>query len=281
VRSSARLIVSILIVVGLAIAFWTLILSPKREEADRLGQEVQQTTSAVEAARSELVGATTAKESFPADYRQLVVLGQAAPAGDETASLLVELEKIASSAGAEFTSIQLDGSGEAAAAPPPVVTPTPEAATSGSPEAVQAAAVVPPSEVAASLLPLGASIGPAGLYVMPYTLEFSGDFFEITNFIRKVDSLVKPGADGVEVDGRLITIGGFSLTSGAEGGEDSGSGSSDLAVTLTATTYLSPPNQGVTAGATPTAPAPVETESAAPVSSSEAPAASSETVSAK
>lgn len=284
-RSSGRLIVSILVVVVLAIGFWVLLLSPKREEADKLGKEAQQLTSSIEAGQSELTAADAAKRSFPTDYRQLVVLGQAAPAGDETASLLVELEEIANASGVEFKSIQLASSGgeEAAAAPAP--SPAPEAASAGAPGAVQAAATVPPTELAASLLPLGASIGPAGLYVMPYTLEFSGNFFGISRFIRNVDRLVLPGGSGIAVDGRLITIGGFSLVSGAETGEgeEAGaeSGSSQLAATLTVTTFLSPPGQGVTAGATPSAPAPAAPESTTTVSAPESSASSSETVSSR
>ncbi|HEY1853737.1 MAG TPA: hypothetical protein VGG40_04055 [Solirubrobacterales bacterium] len=290
-RSSGRLVVSILVVVALAIAFWMLAISPKREEADRLGTEVEQLTSSVEAARREVTAATAAKRSFPADYRQLVVLGQAAPAGDETASLLVELEKIASSSGVEFESIQLSSSGgEAPVAEAPAASPAPQESATGSSGAVQAAATVPPTELAASLLPLGASIGPAGLYVMPYTLEFSGGFFQITRFISKVDDLVKTGSEGIAVDGRLITIGDFSLDSEAEGAEAEGveAGGSELAATLSVTTFLSPPGQGVTAGATPSAPAPATTESATTVSApgtssgtAESSTASTETASAK
>lgn len=262
-RSSGRLIASILVVVGLAIAFWMLAISPKREEADRLGAEVEQLTSSVEATRSEIAAATAAKQSFPADYRQLVVLGQAAPAGDETASLLVELEAIANASGVEFKSIQLSssGSGEASLAEAPAPAPVPAEPSTGSGGAVQAAATVPPTELAASLQPLGASIGPAGLYVMPYTLEFSGGFFQITRFVSKVDDLVKTGNDGVAVDGRLITIGGFSLDTETEGSEAQ-SGGGELSATLSVTTFLSPPSQGVTAGASPSAPAPVAPESA-------------------
>ena len=73
-----------------------------------------------------------------------------------------------------------------------------------------ASSTVPPTEAAASLLPLGASIGPAGLGVMPYSLTFSGDFFQIANFIGGIDSLVHTGAkSNVAVDGRLVTLNGF------------------------------------------------------------------------
>ena len=140
-----------------------------------------------------------------------------------------------------------------------------------------AAATVPPTEVAASLLPLGASIGSAGLAVMPYSLTFRGSFFHIADFIKKIDSLVKPGASTVAVGGRLVTINSFSL------GPDSEKGFPYLDASLSVTTYLTPPSQGVTAGATPTAPAP----STATPAASEAPTTetsaspSSQTVSAR
>jgi Tfp pilus assembly protein PilO len=276
VGTSGRLIVSILVAVALATAFWMLFLAPSREQADKLGSEIEQLTSAVEVARSEVAEATTAKRSFPGDYRQLVVLGQAAPAGDETASLLVELEAIASASGVTFQSIQLESSGEVAAAAPPVPATAESEASSESSGSVQAAATVAPTEIAASLQPLGASIGPAGLDVMPYALEFKGDFFQIASFIKKVDSLVAPGNNGVEVDGRLITINGFSLSADTEAGFP------DLIANLSVTTYLAPLSQGVTAGATPSAPAPsVTTPAEATAPPAESAAQTSETVSAR
>ena len=62
-------------------------------------------------------------------------------------------------------------------------------------------------------MPLGASIGPAGLAVMPYTLTFSGNFFQIADFIHGIDSLVETENAKVGVEGRLVTIDGFSLNS--------------------------------------------------------------------
>jgi Tfp pilus assembly protein PilO len=255
VKSSTRPIVAILVVVAAAVAFWMLALSPKRSEADKLAQQVEQISTGLEQARSELAQATTARRSFPAAYHQLVELGQAVPAGDETPSLLVELESLASSSGVAFESIQLEGEGESAPeAPAPPATTT----ETGSSTGVPAAEMVPPTEVAASLMPLGASIGSAGLAVMPYTLDFKGNFFQIAGFIGKLDSLVKPGSSRMTVNGRLVTINGFSLTTNAEGGaaEATQTGPPQLQASFSVTTYLTPPGQGITAGASPTAPAP-------------------------
>jgi Tfp pilus assembly protein PilO len=190
--------------------------------------------TSLETAQAKVTEAVAAKQEFPADYRQLVVLGKATPAGEETASLLVQLNHIARDSRVKFESILLndEGGGEetAAAAPP--------------------GSLAPPTEVAASLTPLGASIGPAGLAVMPYSLTFTGNFFHIADFIKGIDSLVHSNESEVAVDGRLVTLDGFALNASGAGGFPR------LEANFAVTTYVTPPNQGLTAGATPTEPAP-------------------------
>jgi Tfp pilus assembly protein PilO len=255
--SSNRLILSILVVAALAIAFWMLALSPKREEADKLGTEAEQLQVSLVEAQSKATAAAVAKREFPADYRQLVVLGKAVPASDETSSLFIELNQIASRSRIKFESIALNGSGETAETPAAPAaapeapaeapaTPASGASTSG---AVPAAAAIPPTEAAASVLPLGATIGPAGLGVMPYSLNLSGDFFHVADFIKGIDSLIDTGESEIVVDGRLVTLDGFSLNADPE------LGFPHLDANFAVTTFLVPPTQGITAGATPVEPA--------------------------
>jgi Tfp pilus assembly protein PilO len=248
--SANRLIVAVLVVAALAIGFWTLALGPKREKADELGSQVDSLKVSLVEAQSQAEQAAAARREFPKDYQQLVVLGQAVPAGDETASLLVELNQVSTDSKVKFESIQLTGSSEAAAPAEAPAAPAPEAAAGGPSGAVPASATVPPTEAAASLLPLGAAIGPAGLGVMPYSLAFSGDFFQVADFIDEIDSLVHTGDAKVAVDGRLVTLDGFALNA------DPVLGFPHLDATFAVTTYLTPPEQGITAGASPTAPAP-------------------------
>ncbi|MBK5219628.1 MAG: hypothetical protein JJE35_07570 [Thermoleophilia bacterium] len=273
-RSSGRLIAAILIVAVLAIGFWMLALGPKREKADELSKEVDGLNVTLVQAQSTVTVAEAAKQAFPDDYRQLVTLGEAVPAADETSSLLVELNEIATDSKVKFESIQLSGSGESAVveAPeaPPAEAPPPESSTG-----VPAAATVPPTEAAASLLPLGAAIGPAGLAVMPYNLTFSGNFFQIADFIEGIDSLVKTRSSSVGAEGRLVTIDGFSLNAGVS---ESGGGALDASFVVT--TYVTPPSQGITAGASPTEPAPATPAPTEAPGSEEAPE-TSEAVSAR
>jgi Tfp pilus assembly protein PilO len=242
-----RLIVAMLAVAALAVAFWMLALSPKRQEARDLGAKVEELKASLARHEQEIAVALAARESFPADYQQLVVLGKAVPGDDDTASLLVQLNGIAGDAGVTFRDLEL--SADASGAPAPAPAPAAPAPADGSASAVPASDPVSPTEAAASTLPLGASIGPAGLAVMPYTLTFDGGFFEIADFIKGLDELVKTTNEKVAVDGRLITIDSFSLSPDPNGRFPA------LEASFSVTTYLTPPDQGVTAGATPVSPA--------------------------
>jgi Tfp pilus assembly protein PilO len=236
-KTGSLTIVAMLAVAALAIAFWVVLLSPKREEAAKLGEQIAQVEASLAQHEAEVTTAEEARKQFPVDYQKLVVLGKAVPAGDETASLLVQVSGIAKRTGVGFKNIALstEGGSEAPAAAP----------------APTAGASVSPTEAAASLLPLGATIGPAGLAVMPYTLSFEGTFFQIADFIKSLDALVKTSNEEVTVDGRLITVNSFTLGAG----EDEAGTSSTLAANFNVTTYLTPPEQGLTAGATPASPA--------------------------
>ncbi len=157
------------------------------------------------------------------------------PSDDETPSLLVQVNHIANHAGVRFQTLKLEASGT-------------EEAEASSPLSTAEGETVSATEASASLLPLGAAIGPAGLAVMPYSLTFTGDFFKIADFIKGLDSLVKTTNEKVGVDGRLVTINGFSLS------EDSEAKFPALQANFSVTTYLTPPSEGTTAGASPEGP---------------------------
>jgi Tfp pilus assembly protein PilO len=231
--SNNVVIVAMLVIAVLVVGFWMVLLSPKREEADTLSAKANDLQSSLAVHQSEVDQALQAKADFSKSYEQLVVLGKAVPGEDDTASLIVQLNRISGNAGVLFRNLKI-GAAAGEAAPVEAPTATEEGAS--------------PTEVAASVLPLGATIGPAGLGVMPYELTFSGKFFQIADFIEGLDSLVKTQNATVSVDGRLFTINGFSLK-GARG-----SGFPALEATFYLTTYLTPPEQGITAGATPEGP---------------------------
>jgi Tfp pilus assembly protein PilO len=242
-----RLILAILVVLGVAIAFWMLLLAPKRQEASDLGKEVAKLELSLEESRAIVQTALDARKDFAHDYRQLVVLGKAVPGDDDTASLFVQLNQIAKRTGVRFRLIELEGGeGEEAEVPTAAPAEGPGSTTAGP---------ASPTEIAASTMPLGATVGPAGLAVMPYKLSFGGDFFRMADFIKGLDALVKSENEKLSVSGRLITLNGFALEPNPNKPFPA------LEASFSITTYLVPPEQDVTVGATPTVPAPA----AAPV----------------
>ncbi|HEX3325115.1 MAG TPA: hypothetical protein VHR65_08315 [Solirubrobacterales bacterium] len=244
-----RTIVAMLAVAAFAIGFWMLLLGPKRQEASDLGHTASELKQSLAADRAEADQALAARKGFPHDYQKLVVLGKAVPSDDETASLLVSMTHISGKARISFREIEL-GASESEVATPEAAPATAESSPSSATPA-SAPAPAAPTEAAAATLPLGSSIGPAGLDVMPYNLKFIGRFSHVADFIRGLDSLVKTANSKVKVDGRLITINGFSLSS------TQALPFPFVQADFSVTTYLTPPEQGTTAGATPEVPAPV------------------------
>ena len=276
-RRSELTIVLALAVAGMIAAFWLIVISPKRDEAASLKQDVDGLQSSVEQAQQAAAAGEQAREDFQVNYRRLVVLGKAVPADGDQAGLLVQLQRLADRSGVGFQSIDLSASAQSASTPttppsssvspiPPVTPPTGTAEDAATTAASTSTAV--PTEAAAATLPIGASVGPAGLPVMPYNLKFSGDFFQIANFLESLDEMVHMPHGEVDVTGRLLTVDGFALAP-----EESAAGASLSAIpTLTAnlsvTTYLTPADQGITAGATLSGPAPATSAPATPTPAS-------------
>jgi hypothetical protein len=250
-KSSDRTILLGIALVAVAVAALFLFLGPKRKEAARLGEDVQTLKDSIAQQEQAASYGEEARRTFPSTYQRLVVLGKAVPAGDETSSMLVELSSISADAGVEFRGITLSASGAApTAAAPPATTDATGSDTSGDAATTTAAsAPVAATESVAANLPIGATIGPAGLPIMPYQLSFTGDFFRVADFISGLDDLVSSKGQRVVVDGRLMTIDGFALMA------DETKGFPTLDASFAMTAYATPSDEGLTLGASPSAPA--------------------------
>jgi Tfp pilus assembly protein PilO len=215
---------AIVAMVALVGAFWLLLLGPQREKASELAEQTSSLRLEVSREQERAEAAIAAKREFPRLYGELVLLGKAIPGEVATASLLVQLNAISRDANTAFESIVLKPGEEEGAS-------------------VAAAA-------AGELPPIGATPGPAGLSTLPYSLKFNGQFFDIANFIEGLDSLVETQDGVVVARGRLVTIDGFNMEPVDE--EDAALG--ELETTFDVSTYVTPPGQGLTAGATPAGP---------------------------
>jgi hypothetical protein len=269
-RRNELTILASLAALGLMVAFWLFAISPKRNQAASLKDDVDQLHSELQQAQQAAAAGDQAHRSFNNDYHQLVVLGKAVPADGDQASLLVQLQQLADRSGVRFDSIELQpGTGStssSAAAAPATGTSASSSASSGSPapstgpEVAASPTSSIATETAAATLPIGASVGPAGLPVMPYDLRFAGGFFQIADFLKRLDRMVHMRHGSVAVSGRLLTVDGFTLqaqTQASAATGASGPGASQdpiLAADLSVTTFLTPADEGITAGATPGGP---------------------------
>jgi Tfp pilus assembly protein PilO len=277
-RVTDRIVVIALAAVALIAVFWLVLLAPKLHEASDLKGEVERLEGAVAKQRETIAYAEKARNEFPSDYRRLVTLGKAVPEDDDTSSLFAQLTGTSRHAGVGFRALELTEAGTSGAAPPSATAPSAPESPGGEgsvQQQEQAAGEVPageegasstasaaaPTEAAAASLPIGATVGPAGLPVMPYTLDFQGDFFKMADFMRGLDSLVSLGDRRVKAKGRLLTVDGFVLS------RDLQKGFPSLLATLAVTTYVTPPEQGLTGGADPGGVAPPPEPGATPAES--------------
>ena len=228
-KSSDRTIVLVLPVIALVIAFWILVLGPKKSETSELESQAADLRSSLAVAQSEIDAGRAAQNSFDRDYADLVELGAAAPADDEQATLVYDMSKLGSENNVRFRSFKVTpASGDAIVPVDPAV----------------------PTEGTVAALPLGAAVGPAGLPIMPYSFNYLGSFFDFADFFGDIDDQVDVSEDGKgpEVSGRLLTVDGFALTANPK------TGFPDVQADLAVTTYIVPEEQGVDAGATPAGP---------------------------
>jgi hypothetical protein len=249
-KSTDRTIVLILPVIALLIAFWILVLGPKKSESADLESKAAELHSSLAAAQAEIDAGQQARNSFHKDYADLVELGAAAPADDEQATLVYDMSKLGPDNNVRFRSFRVTPAvGDAAVPVDPAV----------------------PTEGTVAALPLGAAVGPAGLPVMPYSFNYLGNFFDFADLFGDIDDQVDVSDDGSgpEVSGRLLTIDGFALTGNPK------TGFPDVQADLAVTSYIVPDEQGVDAGATPAGPGatPVSTEPAAVPTSTTVPTA--------
>ena len=204
-------------------AFYNFALKPKQSEADAVQAKVEEAQSRLDAAHSLLSSNTTASKAFKTAYSTVVRLGKAVPGDDDVRSLVVQLDRAAKSTNVDFQSIQVGG---AAGAPAVATDPT------GAP----------------STLPPGATIGPAGFPIMPFSFSFRGGFFRLSKFFQRLDAFVRASNKRIDVTGRLLTVDALKL-------EPDATGFPNIKATVSATSYLVSPLEGTTAGASPAGPA--------------------------
>ena len=68
--------------------------------------------------------------------------------------------------------------------------PAPESDTDAAAAPSVTGVAAPATETAAANLPIGATVGSAGLPTLPYDLDFKGNFFQVADFVSGLDELI-------------------------------------------------------------------------------------------
>jgi len=232
-----RIVIVVLCLAAAIVAPWILVVQPKRDQAARLQSQISAAQSELSSARAQLAAGNAARRAFASSYTTLVRLGEAVPTDDDTPSLIYQLSAAARAARVDFEGLTFNA-GQGGGSASTTSSAGSSSATSGS--------------SATSTLPPGATVGPAGFPVEPFTFTFSGNFFHLADFLGRLQRFVVASNRKLSVSGRLMTLNSITLAGG--------SSFPNITATISATTYLLPASQGLLAGATPAGPAPSTTQ---------------------
>ena len=283
-----RRILLILIPVVVLIAYWFLLLSPKRDDLNTARDEQHQAESARDQVVAQAQQLEHARQTFAADYAAVVRLGKAIPDTVDSPSLLVQLDRASHGTHIDFNSATF---GARASGAVTVTAPTSQgpaqpggnAAAGGAPaqtgpgQAVENAGNAVNSGNQASTNVDQASGGgtttttagttattaatstgaPASssLDTVALTFSFTGTYFDLADFFHRLKRFVYVANNQVFVRGRLISIDALSFAPGATATPGATTGANgSLTTTVGATVYLSPKGQA-TGGATAAGPA--------------------------
>jgi hypothetical protein len=208
-------------------AVWFMLVAPEREKASKLGTSVSAASAQLATAESELANARQAQTRYTTAYASIVNLGKAVPPAQEVPSLIYQPDQASNQKRVEFNSIASGASGGAAGA-----------SGSGGPSGASAT-----------------SAATSNVFTqMPFTFVFNGGFFDLEHLFQQLNRFTQRTASGsLQISGRLLTVQSVKLAPLQSGGAAAGP-SGVLSGTITATAYVLPASQGLTAGASPTAP---------------------------
>jgi hypothetical protein len=228
VTKTYKLLIAVAATAAAFAAFWFFALAPQREEAAALQKKINRQKAALASAKQTLGSYESARENYSRNYATVVRLGKAVPDDDDTRSLLVQLDNAAEGTGVDFRTISVGGSAGAASAA--------ASATAGTADAT--AATPPPGAV---------SVGAAGFSAMPFTFAFEGHFGNLSEFFSRLERFVTLRNERMNVSGRLLRLESIDMKVEQDGFPE-------IRAEIGASSYIVPPTQGLTAGATPQGP---------------------------
>lgn len=184
-------------VVVLLVAWWFLIISPKRDDIATKESQYQSEKQVYDKDYARVQRINEERTAAKDAAGDLLKLNKLIPVDSQVPSMMVELQSTANDAGIKFMKI------------------------------------VPDTPVA----------GSEGGTVVPFSLEFQGQYFDVNDFLYRVENYARMEGNDISVSGRLINIVTLDLV------EPSVGGFPDVLVKIGANAYMtSPPPVSKTAG---------------------------------
>jgi len=191
---SNKILIAVIVAALATAAFWFLGLSPKREEAAQLQTEIAAKQTELEQAQASLTGYLKARDEYRANYTTFVRLGKALPADDDIRSLMVQLDSASARTNVDFAKLEVGSASGGDSSEPVAVTPGQLAPAPGT-----------------------VQVGSTGISAMPFTLQFKGRFFNLSNFFNDLDRFVSVHNEKVKATGRLLRVETITLHPSADG----------------------------------------------------------------
>jgi Tfp pilus assembly protein PilO len=189
VSRTYRILLVAIVALGAVGGYWKLVLTPKREQIAKLDEQVASAEAQLAQTQQLITTYTGAREAYKANYDTVVRLGKAVPTDDDTRSLVVQLDAAAKRSGVNFNSVNVNASGGG-----------------GNPNIAAATTSVIPGTV---------NVGTFS--AMPFSLNFSGQFNTLGDFLSRLERFVTVKGEQVAVNGRLLRVESIQLQPGDDG----------------------------------------------------------------
>jgi Tfp pilus assembly protein PilO len=225
------------LIVGILAASWFLLVSPKRSDAADLRDQATKQSESNAALVQQLNELKAQSIDLPKQKAQLAVLGKEIPDNPALPTLIRDLTAAGKRVGVQVLSMKPGiPSAVVVAAPVPVAAATTTTGTSATTTDGTAAAT--PGTTPAAVAPAAAP-----LYVVPLSLEITGSYFELEQFIGRLEGMQ-----------RKFLLQGFSLKPGTGSATTTTTTTTDaLDLSLTGQVFLSPTLTSSTSAVAPVA----------------------------
>jgi Tfp pilus assembly protein PilO len=229
------------LIVGILAASWFLLVSPKRSSAAEIRGRATTQQASNDALVQQLTELKAQSLDLPKQKAQLAVLRKQIPDNPALPTLVRDLTAAGKKVGVQVVSIKPSTPVAATVA---AAVPVAAADTTGSGTDSAAA-----GDTASTTTPTAVAPVTNSLYLLPLSLEITGSYFEVEQFINKLEGMQRTFL----LSGFDLKPGGGAAASGTSATTSAATATDDLSLNLTGSVFLSPNVASPTSAAAPVA----------------------------